>query len=549
MKFKFMNNKHINTTKRPKNKVFLFFKKRNVFGVISLLVIVCVFGIIVFKKTNNDFIRLIKPIRTPKIPEEISSYMNTQTPPLGYGCGENSFKWFSFYDTESKQKVKTKFSGLCSPHFHSLGNQSVNFDLGKETLRLKSLSSETHPGDISEQPFALIFSEYATYEMAKEFTKYTPSSGLVYLNSDTDDIRIRLNDDFNNVVRENNFISWDYLLKIRNYAQGKEVRFFDEAWKTKNNSQENLEEKFTQFLNPFLDAVSQKQNLNTKTDMDTADYARYLALNSAFASTHMDSHNLTFTFEPDNGQWHPILYDLSGFSYPTLSIMPNLNYISEFFLRNPNFILPYLADLNKINNEFLGKNKISKFYSQFDCENIADYPNFSEILLKTTNTWVQPADINGFCASVKKIQNFESARHDYISGQLDSADFRWSYTKNNGETFLVVWNPTIIPVKIDKIKCGLYSCDKKWQRVNQMWWEADQESEIISSDIIRIKADTNANPQYRYTKNQFRLIPQPAFYVYKWIGKDQAPQENKISFSVSNAATEKKSTQLKTSIR
>jgi parallel beta-helix repeat protein len=471
--------------------------------------------------------------------------MKTQIPVGKSGCEDNTFKWFSYYDLELREKVETKLSGLCSPHYHALGNKSMNIRFDEVDLRLKSLSSELHPGGNFENLFQLVFSEYSVYKIIKNYTKYTPTADLVYLNDEKKDLMIRWNDNFSNTVRENNFVSWDDLYKNRTYAKGKENRFFDEVWKTKSNSMEGLKKKFTQFLNPFLDVVDKKISKDIKTDLNVEDYLRYLALSSIFGSGHMDSHNLVFTADIQDEslkktEWHPIIYDLSLSSATVkTSLLMNLNYISEFFFRNPKYLYSYFKELNNLNKDILGKGKLSGFYNKFDCEKFVNYSGFTKTILETTNSWVLPIDINGLCASVSMVKSFESARYNYISDHLMDSSFRWAYVKESSDKYLAIWNPSVIPSKLVDIKCGMFSCLNNWQRVNKMWWEDDGENNIISANMTRINASDN-NPEGMYTKTKFRPVPQKEFYFYKWVGKKEMPLQKDISFMVVNAVTEEK---------
>jgi hypothetical protein len=523
--------KQINTVT---NKIFHNFKHKikvlPYFFAIALL-----FFVYFFSNYRNSLFSDIKSLKIPKIPDKIKAYMDSQVPHYGTGCVDVAFKWFDYYSFEIKDKVKVKSTGVCSGHYNNLSNQSFRIKYGKEDFRLKSISSELHPGGgIADNAFMFVFPEVATYDIAKEFTKLTPSADIVYLNGDRNNIMVNINDFLKNSVREKYLIDWHGLFLTNKFSQVDKTRYFDKEWKTRNSKEENLKKEFLNFLAPFLDAVDKDISQKSETNMDVKSYERYLSLNAIFSSGHMDNHNLLFTADKNKEgafKWDQVIYDMNGLEGLRSSPFINLNYISEFFLRDPAFIYEYLLDLNYLTEEVLGKGKISDYYDKFECSRTDSYSGFAESLLKITNTWITPKDINGLCSSVKKIKDFEKIRYMDLIREMNNSDFRWNYIKKENETYLAVWNTTFIPAKIENIKCGIFSCADSWTLVNKPWWE--KENNIISSGVTRKYAEVD----YENTKNGVRLIPQPYEYLYKWNNSGKLPDANNISFSVSNAIT------------
>ena len=70
--------------------------------------------------------------------------------------------------------------------------------------------------------------------------------------------------------------------------------------------------------------------------------------------------------------FNPVIYDPNGFYFDSEPIFTvfNLNYITEFYMRNPANIYKYLEYLNDYTEEILGNRKVAKFYERFDCEQV-----------------------------------------------------------------------------------------------------------------------------------------------------------------------------------
>ena len=253
-----------------KKKVSLLSKKYDIFIISVLLIATVVFAYLTSKQTNNSFSGSVKQLKLPKIPELITEYMDSQS-----SDSYNAFDWFSFYSPELGRKVSVKYSGSVTWHHSPLLNRSINYKFNKETLRLKSFSSESVPSDYFDNPFETVFSEYATYNVASKFTKKTPKSDIVYVNDDKSDIMIQWKDDWSNIVRELDAVEFLKLAQAALYSESKEIyyRYFSEYWKTrKNNLGQELRESFMNLLYIPLYYINKEINENIETGFNEENY-------------------------------------------------------------------------------------------------------------------------------------------------------------------------------------------------------------------------------------------------------------------------------------
>lgn len=506
-------------------------------------------GIVLFLSTvawffsyQNSFSSQVKDLHLPSIPDKIKSYLDIQHPSLGNNGID--FEWFTYYDPETRSKVKVKYSGWGSSHHHSPLNRTMTYRFDGDEYRLKSFGSEVVTSPYFDSPFEMIFSEHIAYTIAKRYTKYSPKSKIVSVNEDRKDLRIQWKDDIPNAVRENLNIDWTAVAKTYLYAKDKAARFFDSQWKTRQDETDGrLETEFTALLEPFLLATVKGLDEPIKTAFNEEDVYTYLALASVFGSQHINDHNLFFqatenwTYENQpNLLWHPVIYDLMGYwanESRNVSIFTNHNYISEYFLRNPEHYYHYLQELSRLNDEILGDREISQVYGDYDCDSVGGYPQFGEILKESGSSLELPGDLNGYCLAVEKMKNYDAIRHTHISEQLANASLRWFVgipEKKDGRGRLYLWASASIPVKIESIHCGLSDCTGDWELVNQPWWHFDPA--IISPQMVRINSAMTGR------EDGTSVIPQPYIYSYKWTGKpEKYPSPDEISFRVKNAVT------------
>src|SRR3990167_4107019 len=261
----------------------LFIYKRYINKIVTsqfLIFFICMIGLVVYiyylghKNTNvnideensifvdNSFKDTITSLEVPKVPQLIRIYMNGQLP-KDLGRFASDFDWFDFYDPVFKTKVEVKYSGLNWAHHESLLNKTITYKFNNNEYRLKSLASEVTSlaggGKNFDNPISLIFSEYAAYNIANEITDNTPISELVYLNDDPTDLFIRWKDDFSNVVRENDNVSWKNIAKVYLYANDKQERYFDIPWKVRNDKSDGtIKYEFIKLLDPVLSLVTRE---------------------------------------------------------------------------------------------------------------------------------------------------------------------------------------------------------------------------------------------------------------------------------------------------
>lgn len=508
------------------------FKKYNIFSVPFLLVIIFFVGLTIFNQVNNPFSNSIKKLKLPQIPSQIGEYMDTQS-----SDSYNSFDWYSYYSPELGRKVSVKYSGAVNWHHSPLLNRSINYKYNGETLRLKSFSSENVTGNSFDNPFLAVFSEYSNYNIAREFTKKVPRAEIVQIGNDKSNIMIQWKDDMPNVIRELDTVEFLKIIQAALYSKDRETfrRYFSEYWKDRENTVgSKLQESFMDLLYTPLYYADKEIKKNIDTDFNENDLYQFLAMASVFGSKHMEIHNLVYQANIKNDEiadWSPIVYDFMG-DYTDegryLSPFTSYNYLYEFFLRSPQHYYNYLRELNNLNQEILGNKKISSFYDKFSCKYVSQYPEFQKILsLGTADGYAPFNNINGFCLAVDKIKNFESMRYLYLNEQLGNSTMRWNILQGNeGDSYLAIWNPSPIPVKIDDIRCGHSSCVDNWELVNRPSWNFD--SELILPKLTRIEGG------YNNAGIPTSVVPQPFVYTYQWKGKNP-PDISNISFKASNA--------------
>ena len=481
-----------------------------------VMVAVIAFGVFLFISARESIDSQIANLEIPEIPQEILEDMQSQRYNGEFNLG--GYDWFKFYDPKIKATVEVKLTGLSSEHYDSLANQSIRIKFQKNDYRLKSISSEILYNSLQGQFSA--FSEIGAYNVAKEVYPYVPNGRLVAINGDKRNIMIQWEDDFQNSIRENDFVLWNSLAKNYLYARDKQERYFDYAWNARDQTKNDLIKNFITLMEPIYDSLSKHPSEIKETNFDQDNYFTYLALSDILGSGHMDSHNLLFVPEIKKDQyiWNLALYDPAGLRYflqPYL--LNNMNPVSQYYLRDPYKAYLYSLKVDELNTSVLKQNRVSTYFDKIGCKNSNNYPFFSDMLLEAGSRKYAPIDLNRYCQLNDAVGDYETVRSVHLDNQLRESSLQWQLYWEGDDLYLSVHIPTVVGVEIKDIKCGFFSCKNKFELTNKTWWQEKYTLDdfFLLPELVREKGGWKAS-----------IIPGDRRYIYKWTGKGQIKPED-----------------------
>ncbi|MFH1459865.1 MAG: right-handed parallel beta-helix repeat-containing protein [Candidatus Omnitrophota bacterium] len=478
--------------------------------------------------TNNiDF--AVKKFIVPTIPMQIEEMMEYEIPKAGTYF-RPVFNWFYFYDPYLNKECKAKFNGWSSPHFHSWKNRSVKFNIENEdNFKLKALGSEVFGfWNITDPfvPYEQVFSEFVVYTLASQYYELVPRTRLLNVTDSSGKSlghRILWDDNFRNSFTDNLDVIWGF------FAYPDSERLLKYYWKSNllKGKKGKIKSEFMDLLREVVTLSSIPRSLQQSIAIDDVDYTRYLALNTIFNSCHMTTHNLIFVAqeeEKNETTFNLALNDLMGMNFITQNpITYNLNYISEYFMRNPYWMHNYFQDVQFLCNEILGKRKISYIYDEI----LAYSQVLQEELLDIGSVVSVPQDINNFIQSVEQIKSFETIRQSYIKGALSSCTLKWQILNNeiSQKIYLVLNVPSPVGVYLDKVEYKDKNVTSDWQLSNPPWWH--KEKNLLLPEWIRIR---------RPAVTQNIIEPTRYLYFYEYQGKDINSKDN-LKLTLRNAVT------------
>ena len=196
-------------------------------------------------------------------------------------------------------------------------------------------------------------------------------------------------------------------------------------------------------------------------------------------------------------------------------------------MRNPANVHDYLKYLYEYNEDIMGKNKVSKFYERFECNQVKRIDNFGEILLKANHRQYPTNDINGFCNAIDDFKQYDTKVYQRMNTRIKASSLRWNFYNKNGERgpLLVVWSHTAVPSKLTRIKCGNVTCTDSFELINKPWWDLPED--IIAPNYVRSNGTIAGH----------KAINTPYYYMYRWKEEGAVPTDT-ISLESENAITE-----------
>lgn len=503
-----------------------YYKKLS-YNYLFIIILVVTAASFYFFKSENSFYSNILDVSLPKIPERIIKDMNSQVY-LSNRVNLTGYDWFSYYDPEYDTKVEVKLSGLSPSHFKTLGQPSFRIKFDKNDYRFKSLASEISQSSNDNQ-YELL-SEVATYNVAKDFYKYTPDAGLARINNDNSEILIYWDEPYDNSIRENDFVSWTDLAKNYLYAKDSQERYFDMEWDTTNQTKKDLVKEFIKFMDPIYDAITKSPKDFKETNLDFENYSIYLALSTIFSSGHMDSHNLKFIPDIKKGEytWNMGLNDLAGLkSFLETDILHVVNPVAQYYLRDPQRTQYFLSKVYQLNNSLLKGGRISQYYNEFSCNKIEKSNEFLSLLETSIYPNTRPMNFSKYCDLFNKVSGYEIIRSTHLDNLLSNATAHWWLTKEDDKEYLYINIPSPVGVHVDSITCGYKECRNDFKLLNKPWWQSKDDWSLIP-ELVRI----NGN---------WKSILQPSDFLYKYEYTDGSYLDEKdMNLSLTNSVTGKK---------
>ena len=477
----------------------------------------------------------------PTIPLSVEQNMELEIPEAGDRY-RSRFNWFYFYDCYLKEVCKVRLSGRGSPQFHSVTNKSLKFQSKScDNIKLKALGSEvlgTWSIKDSFIPYEQLFGRYIAYTIAANYYKFVPKAKIVNLvNTSGRKLghRILWDDNFENSFRDNKKINWKF------FSYSDSDRILDYYWQYNGDRDRKniLRAEFGDLLKKVMNLSTMPRNNEQILSLDGESYKRFRALSTIFNSSHMWDHNLLFIEK--KGRKDEIIFnlainDIMGMNFiQQLSITHNLNYISEYFMRDPYWMHNYFKDVQFLCREILEKGQISMLYNQI----LENQEIFKDELLDIGSTASVPNDINGFIQSVQQYKHFEIMRKLYLQGALNICTLKWQILKDelSKRKYLVLEVLSPVGVYLDKIEYKGKDSTSDWKLINPPWWY--KEEKLLLPNWIRTWSETTDFSTIRKTNNKNIIEPARCLYFYEYKSLDVEINVKDIVLNVKNAITGK----------